>query len=188
MTQAMGRRKFLGGALLGGAAVATGTLVLMDRARAQALCARTDENIEGPFYRAGAPSRRSLWDQGGLEIAGLVQHCGRPIAGAELDVWQADPRGAYDNAGWTLRGRMRADDRGRYRLITVHPGHYLNGDRYRPAHIHVKVRAPGAPELTTQLYFENDPYNDGDPFFLPSLLLRPRRDGDLRRARFDFAL
>jgi protocatechuate 3,4-dioxygenase beta subunit len=81
---------------------------------------------------------------------------------------------------------MRTHRDGTYRIETVVPGHYLNGDNYRPAHIHVKVRARNRPELTTQLYFEGDPYNAIDPWYRPALLLRPRRSGGVLRANFDF--
>lgn len=48
---------------------------------------------------------------------------------------------------------------GLYRLNSIRPGQYLNGDQYRPAHIHAKVWVDGAVVLTTQLYFADDPYN-----------------------------
>ena len=76
----------------------------------------------------------------------------------------------------------------RWELRSIIPGRYLNGDRFRPAHVHVKLRARGHRELTTQLYFAGDPYNDGDPFIVPSLIMKHRKDGDVRRAAFDFVL
>ena len=68
------------------------------------------------------------------------------------------------------------------------PGHYLNGARYRPAHLHVKVHVAGAERLTTQLYFEGDPYNEGDAWFHPSRALHLVRRGDEALARFDFGV
>ena len=69
------------------------------------------------------------------------------------------------------------------------PGRYLNGARYRPAHIHVKVRAPGFPVLTTQLYFPGDPHDEGDPFIVESLIMPVRRvAADQQAATFDFTL
>jgi protocatechuate 3,4-dioxygenase beta subunit len=191
--QKMMRRGFLRAALIGGAAAGVGTLAIA-RSTAEGQyggqCgALTADNIEGPFYRRGAPLRGDITDHvrgRALILAGTVRSCGRPIANAELDFWQADTRGAYDHTGWTLRGRVRARRDGNYQIDTIVPGHYLNGDQYRPAHIHVKVRAPERPELTTQLYFEGDPYNAIDPWFVPTLALRSRRDGDVQRARFDF--
>lgn len=156
-------------------------------------CAVTAANIEGPFYKPGAPSRAVLAssrDPGEpLVLTGAVRSTScAPIAGAILDVWHADARGGYDNDGWGLRGTLATDAHGRWQLRTIVPGRYLNGRRYRPTHVHVKLRAPGHRPLTTQLYFEGDPYNDGDDFIVPSLIMPHRKVGDARRAAFDFVL
>jgi protocatechuate 3,4-dioxygenase beta subunit len=189
--EGIGRRSFLRTALIGGAAAGLGIAACARAEQAPQRCELTADNIEGPFYRPGAPLRGNLADQvrgRALILTGTVRSCGRIVSGADLDFWQADPRGEYDHRGWRLRGRVRADRDGTFRLVTVVPGHYLNGDAYRPAHIHVKVRAPNRTELTTQLYFEGDPYNASDPWFLPTLALRTRADGDVQHARFDFAV
>ncbi|HEY5950917.1 MAG TPA: hypothetical protein VIV40_35735 [Kofleriaceae bacterium] len=153
----------------------------------------TAANIEGPFYKAGAPHRAVLVDDRDpgerLVIAGTVlsTDC-TPLAGAELDIWHADARGGYDLDGYHFRGALVTDEHGRYELRTIVPGRYLNGDRYRPAHVHVKLRAKSHRTLTTQLYFAGDPYNDGDPFIVESLILQTKRLGDTRRAAFDFVI
>jgi protocatechuate 3,4-dioxygenase beta subunit len=158
-----------------------------------AACAATADNIEGPFYKKGAPSRAVLVtdrDPGErLALTGTVRSTAcMPLARAVLDVWHADARGAYDNEGWGLRGALVTDEAGRWRLDTIIPGRYLNGRRYRPMHIHVKVRAPGHAELTTQLYFEGDEYIEGDPFVVSSLIMPHRKVRGGRRAAFDFVL
>jgi protocatechuate 3,4-dioxygenase beta subunit len=156
-------------------------------------CTVTADNIEGPFYKPGAPSRAVLVtdrDRGErLVIAGSVRdtHC-EPLAGVVLDIWHADARGAYDNDGWGHRGTLVTDARGRWQLKTIVPGRYLNGRRLRPMHVHVKARARGHAELTTQLYFADDEYLEGDPFVVSSLVMAHRRDRDGRRAAFDFVL
>lgn len=160
---------------------------------APSACAVTAANIEGPFYKPGAPSRAVLAtprDPGEpLVLAGAVRSTScAPIAGALLDVWHADARGGYDNDGWGLRGTLTTDAHGRWQVRTIVPGRYLNGRRYRPTHVHVKLRAPGHRTLTTQLYFEGDPYNASDDFIVPSLIMAHRKDGDARRAAFDFVL
>jgi protocatechuate 3,4-dioxygenase beta subunit len=156
-------------------------------------CAMTADNIEGPFYKAGAPNRAVLApkDSDGerLVITGTVRSTACAIlANATLDIWQADARGGYDNDGWGLRGRMQTDKQGRWRVDTIVPGRYLNGKRYRPAHVHVKLRAEGHAELTTQLYFAGDPYNKGDDFIVDSLIMKHAKENGARRARFDFVL
>ncbi|MBA3392961.1 MAG: hypothetical protein H0T89_09970 [Deltaproteobacteria bacterium] len=158
-----------------------------------ALCALTAANIEGPFYKPGAPSRVVLAtarDAGErLVIGGTVRTTScEPLANAVLDIWHADARGGYDNEGWGMRGTMVTDAHGRWQLRSIVPGRYLNGRRYRPTHVHVKLRARGHRELTTQLYFADDPYNDGDDFIVPTLIMAHRKVDDVRRAAFDFVL
>jgi hypothetical protein len=160
----------------------------------------THDNIEGPYYRPGAPERAALATAGmdgiPLVLAGRVvgPDCTRGLANAELDVWQANHAGHYDNDGSTsgsamfLRGRLRTDGDGRYRITTIVPGRYLNGRQFRPAHIHVKLRAPGMRELTTQLYFPDDPFNKVDPFIHESLVMKIAKKPSEWLGSFDFAL
>jgi protocatechuate 3,4-dioxygenase beta subunit len=162
---------------------------------ALAACTRTEDNDEGPFYKAGAPERSNLIEPGmsgtPLTITGRVlsMDC-EPLAGAVLDVWQADASGQYDNQGFTLRGWLQTDKSGAYRLQTILPKHYKIGGTqgYRPAHVHVKVRALGFPSLTTQLYFPDDPYNKVDKLFRPSLIIQPEKVPGGQAASFDFKL
>ncbi|MBA3458764.1 MAG: dioxygenase [Deltaproteobacteria bacterium] len=153
----------------------------------------TARNIEGPFYKKGAPHRSVLVDPNDdgqrIRITGTLQSTKCvPIGGAMIDVWQANAAGDYDLEGFRFRGALTTDAKGRYDLRTIIPGRYLNGDRYRPAHIHIKVKAKGFAVLTTQLYFAGDPYNDGDPFIDASLVMQHTAERDIRRARFDFVL
>ncbi len=159
-------------------------------------CEETEDNIEGPFYRPGAPNRTVLGAPAGfdkLRIEGTVRGLGASCAalnGALLDVWQADGTGAYDNASaeFRFRGRMSAGASGRYAFETVLPGRYLNGPTYRPRHIHFKVSHPGFVLLTTQLYFEGDPFLADDPFMHPSLVIPLRQESDGLRGTFDIVL
>jgi protocatechuate 3,4-dioxygenase beta subunit len=165
-------------------------------------CIETHTNIEGPYYRAGAPERTSLLERGmtgvPLDIEGKVSglDCGRGLAGVELDIWHATHEGHYDYDGtmhlgserYLLRGRLKTDADGRYKISTIVPGRYLNGPQYRPSHVHVKVRAQGFKELTTQLYFPGDPYNDVDPFIHKSLIMGMEKSKDKMLGHFDFVL
>lgn len=131
-----------------------------------------------------------------LEIEGRITtiDCKTPLIDAELDVWQATHSGHYDNDGTMppntllLRGRIKTDGDGRYRLRTIVPGRYLNGKQYRPAHVHVKIRAASHPVLTTQLYFPDDPYNDIDPFIHKSLIMDVKKKDRVVLAHYDFVL
>jgi protocatechuate 3,4-dioxygenase beta subunit len=154
----------------------------------------TEDNQEGPYYKAGAPKRWAFVDKGmpgtPFELTGRVFNTkGAPLAGAEVDVWQANDSGDYDNSGFTLRGIVIADENGVYKLQTILPKHYKTGpNSYRPAHIHFKLRAPGCKELTTQLYFKGDRYNAVDTSVRPSLVLRPKDLGKGQSANYQFVL
>ena len=149
----------------------------------------TEAQTEGPYFTADSPERRSLLEPGTagtlLVVSGrvLATDC-RPVERALLDFWQADADGEYDNEGFTLRGHQFTDARGSFSLKTVVPGLYPG----RTRHVHVKVQAPGAPVLTTQLYFPGEGENDGDSLFTPSLAMAVRRSGDRQLGRFDFVL
>lgn len=169
------------------------------KSTAGGVCRPTAENIEGPYYLPGAPFReRILADHTSgreLEITGTVYEadCVTPLEGAVLDVWQTDAAGEYDfSRSFLLRGRVRTDSRGRYRIETILPGRYRAGRSYRPAHVHLLVSHPKGRTLITQIYFEGDPYNRYDPFVDPSLMVPLRkstRDGkDSFSAVFDIVL
>lgn len=119
----------------------------------------TPPQMEGPYYTPNTPERNSLLEEGmsgtRLVLVGYVldQDC-QPLPNAWLDFWQADANGEYDNSGYRLRGHQFTDSEGRYHLETILPGLYSS----RPIeHIHVKVRPEGGAEVTSQLYFPDQP-------------------------------
>ncbi|HSW05145.1 dioxygenase [Aquabacterium sp.] len=152
----------------------------------------SDAALLGPFWRANAPvleagASIACDSTAGvaLEVSGTVADAeGRPLAGAEVDVWQASPVGLYENQDpqqpeMNLRGRFRTDAEGRYRFRTVFPAGYpvptdgpcgelLRAQRrhpFRPAHLHFMVSKPGCKVLITQVFPENTEYLDSDPVF-----------------------
>ncbi len=160
-------------------------------------CAVTQDNIEGPFYKSGAPmspgaiaNLRSGVTGDLLQVVGVVYaaDCTTPLSGAVVDVWQADSDGVYDNTGFTLRARMRTEACGRYRFDTILPGNYDT----RPRHIHYKVSHPDGLGLTTQLYFAGEEFNDTDPYVRESLIKPLDRvtgqEGAVWVCRFDIVL
>jgi protocatechuate 3,4-dioxygenase beta subunit len=99
-----------------------------------------------------------------------------------VDFWQADANGVYDNAGFTLRGRVITDQTGHYSIETIEPGLYTG----RPAHIHVKVFAPDGRELlTTQLYFPGSE-DSSDVQAAPDLLVSYQGVDDQARQQVFF--
>lgn len=163
----------------------------------------TEDNIEGPFFRAEAPFRTKLYDEGEkgdiLVISGrVVARNGKPLQDALIEVWQASADGRYDNDDpakpprkdeFHLRGRLKTGKDGQYEFETIRPAAYQIGPKqYRPAHIHIKVHHEGHESLTTQLYFKGDKYNKTDPWYKPSLALDPKPDGKRFKASFKFVL
>ena len=117
-------------------------------------------------------------------VRGTVRQIdGAPIRGAVLDFWQNGPDGHYDvqdpDRGYNLRCRMVTGADGRFAFTTTKPLPYtipLDGpvakmmDRarrnvWRPAHLHVRVAAPGYEVLTTELFIDGDAHLDNDAVF-----------------------
>ena len=151
----------------------------------QAQCgAPTPGDIEGPFYKSGAPKRASLVEPGSkaekLVLSGVVRSpdC-RPLANILLDFWHADANGAYDNRGYRYRGVVTTDAQGRYQLETNLPPPYSG----RPRHIHVKLQRPGGRVFTTQLYFPGEARSEN-----PALVVRMATADGAGRASYDFVL
>jgi protocatechuate 3,4-dioxygenase beta subunit len=149
----------------------------------------TPPQTAGPFYKPSSPKRTSLLEPGmkgtKIRLQGHVRstRC-KPVAGALVDLWQADGAGVYDNAGYKLRGHQYTDDSGRYSFETVVPGLYPG----RTRHFHVRVQAPNRPMLTTQLYFPAEQQNKRDGIFSEKLLMTVRESGAEKLAAFVFVL
>ncbi len=119
---------------------------------------------QGPFYTENAPllsdNQLAKAEEEGtrIVISGRVINlgCSEFIPNTEVDIWHADAAGDYDNDGFNLRGRTHSNEQGFYMFETIWPGKYLNGNQFRPAHIHFKITPPGFNPLITQLYFEGD--------------------------------
>jgi protocatechuate 3,4-dioxygenase beta subunit len=123
---------------------------------------KTGRDAEGPFYKKGAPVRNIIETEGDpIVIEGKIltgDECTIPVSGATIDVWHCNNHGEYDMQGFKGRGQVTSDKNGGYTFTTILPPPYGS----RPRHIHFKIRAEGYPELTTQLYFEGDPYIKND--------------------------
>ena len=149
----------------------------------------TPAQTEGPYFTSNSPMRSTLVEAGMagtlLTLSGrvLTMSC-QPIAQAKLDFWQADNAGAYDNAGYRLRGHQFTDQSGRFTLQTIVPGLYPG----RTRHIHVKVQAPNGPVLTTQLYFPGEARNASDGIYSAELLMAIEDVSGGKTGAFDFVL
>jgi protocatechuate 3,4-dioxygenase beta subunit len=137
----------------------------------------TPSQTEGPFYPVQFPtdSDADLLRNGNARYAkgqpawvdGTVTDLdGRPLAGAQVEIWQCDQDGHYHHPGDGGRadphfqgfGRMTVGADGRWRFRTIRPVAYSG----RTPHIHMKVRLGPRELLTTQLYVQGDPHNERD--------------------------
>ncbi|MBV8218196.1 MAG: hypothetical protein JO325_07020 [Solirubrobacterales bacterium] len=178
---------------------ALGLSMLVDALAHELPPGATESTVIGPFYVPGSPQRdygESMVQEAGAGepawVYGRVLDIdGNPIAGAELDVWQngADmlyavqrPEAEEDH----LRGRYLTRDDGTYAFVAVRPVPYpiphdgpvgrmleaVGRHPWRPAHIHIIVRAPGYKTVTTHVFDATSEYLDSDTVFAvkPSLL------------------
>ena len=179
----------------------------------------TESNVEGPFYVPDAqllerpyvlPQREAEPGEH-LVFSGTVRSTdGSALAGALVDVWQASAAGEYSNfhpavPEGNLRGRLTTDAHGRFEFETIVPPSYgipdagataqlleaLGRHLIRPGHIHFKVSHPACRALTTQIYFEGDPFIDSDVVgaVKDSLVIALVRNGEAEtRCSYDFVL
>jgi catechol 1,2-dioxygenase len=179
----------------------------------------TKGTIEGPYYLpdqvklASACELPRRADEKGtpLVFEGQVRDLdGTPLGGAEVDIWHADADGYYSGFAphlpdGNLRGVVVTDEQGRFHISTVQPAPYqiptdgptgklieaAGWHPWRPAHLHVMVRADGHRTVTTQLYFAGGEWLDSDvaEATKPELMLDPADDGTgTRRSTYDFEL
>jgi hydroxyquinol 1,2-dioxygenase len=152
----------------------------------------TTANLLGPFWRAGSPRMdngasivRSPTAGDPLSVTAIVRDLdGKPVAGADVDVWHASAEGLYENqdarqADMNLRGTFTTDAEGRISFRTIKPSGYpipVNGvagdllraqgrHNMRPAHIHFLIHKPGYKTQFSQVYASDDPNLETDAQF-----------------------
>ncbi len=154
---------------------------------------RTPSEEIGPMYPVEKPEDRGAdltrSPKDGATVSGQVIHLrgqvkdltGAPVAGAEVEVWHADPHGRYPHpcdlnpaeldprfTGWGVQ--VTGAD-GRFAFRTTMPGPYPTSTPgwWRPPHVHFQVTT-AHDRLVTQMYFPGETLNDQD-----ELLTRHRR-------------
>ncbi|OAH14552.1 dioxygenase family protein [Streptomyces jeddahensis] len=159
----------------------------------------TESTVLGPFFVQHSPR---------IELGGDIAHGasgepswvsgavtdtdGNPVAGARIEVWEADDAGMYDvqydDGALAGRAHMFTDAEGRYRFWGLTPTPYPIPDDgpvgrllahagrspMRAPHLHFRVTAPGFHTLTTHIFVSGDPYLDTDSVFgVKHSLIRP---------------
>jgi hydroxyquinol 1,2-dioxygenase len=167
----------------------------------------TQATVLGPFFVPGSPRYENGDDLANgapgsrcLVRGRIVATSGGAVAGARVDVWQADEEGLYDVQYPDLpegrgRGHMFSESDGRFWFWTVRPTAYpiptdgpvgdllrvAGRQAMRPAHIHFRIEADGYETLTTHVFADDDPYLHTDAVFgVNSSLIAPFlvHDGD----------
>jgi protocatechuate 3,4-dioxygenase beta subunit len=150
---------------------------------------QTPREIDGPYFRLGAPVRSDLLEPGDkpeLILTGRVlNELGKPIAGAAVNLWMSDHEGNYDMVGYRYHGIQFTDAEGRYEFTSIIPSCY---EPRQAKHLHVKVQGVSSP-VTTQLYVEGEPGNEDDHYYAPELLIRCTMDANgTKHGSFDFVI
>ncbi len=151
---------------------------------AQAQREPTTQTSIGIFYQPSAPETADLWREGDqgtrLHLQGRVlNHAGRPLADALVELWHADANGSVDESRYRATRRTGAD--GRFGIKTVLPGH-IEMARYNavfaPRHIHIAVSHPAHPRLISLIFFRGDGRLAGTPYPELAIPLEKARTND----------
>jgi protocatechuate 3,4-dioxygenase beta subunit len=152
----------------------------------------TTANLLGPFWRMNSPRTES----GGSIVRSptpgpaifvdcwLKDQKGKPVEGAEVDIWHSSPEGFYEQqdpkqAAMNLRGKFITDKEGHFSFRSVKPAGYpipIEGPvgdllriagrhNFRPAHLHFLIFKQGFKTLISQIYSPDDPKLETDVQF-----------------------
>jgi hydroxyquinol 1,2-dioxygenase len=152
----------------------------------------TTANLLGPFWRLDSPRT----ENGGSIVrsptpgvpifvdAWIKDTAGKPVAGAEVDVWHSSTEGYYENqdpaqADMNLRGKFTSDAEGHISFRSIKPSGYpipVDGPvgdllraqgraNMRPAHLHFLIHKPGFKTHISQVYSDDDQNLETDSQF-----------------------
>lgn len=169
-----------------------GVSMLVDAINNRKQAGATENTVLGPFHVADAPvyemGTNICLDKKGdpLFVHGrVVDIDGKPVEGARMDIWQANPEGFYDvqqkgiQPDHNLRGVFVTGADGQFNFRTVRTLHYPIPDDgtvgdlikgtgrhpIRPAHLHFIISATGFKPVTTHLFDSTCPWLYSDAVF-----------------------
>lgn len=151
----------------------------------------TEATVFGPFFVQDAPEIPNGGDIAGgaagqpCWVEGTVTDTGgRPVAGARIEVWEADEDGFYDvqytDQRVAGRAHLFADENGKYAFWGLTPTPYpiphdgpvgkmleaTHRSPVRASHLHFMVTAEGLRTLVTHIFVQGDPQIEiGDSVF-----------------------
>jgi hydroxyquinol 1,2-dioxygenase len=150
----------------------------------------TEATVFGPFFVEDAPridhggdiaggaAGQPCWVEGTVRDAG-----GQPVAGARIEVWEADEDGYYDvqygDGRTAARGHLFSGGDGGFRFWAVTPTPYpiphdgpvgamlaaTGRSPMRASHLHFMVTAPGRRRLVTHIFVRGDELLASDSVF-----------------------
>ncbi len=150
----------------------------------------TEATVFGPFFAHGSPEVGSGGDIAfgapgePCWVEGTVRDTdGRPVAGARIEVWEADDDGFYDvqygDDRTAARGHLFSGEGGSYRFWAITPTPYpiphdgpvgkmleaTGRSPMRAAHLHFMVQAQGCRTLVTHIFVRGDEVLASDAVF-----------------------
>ncbi|GAA1653173.1 dioxygenase [Actinoplanes couchii] len=150
----------------------------------------TEATVFGPFFVDGSPAippggdiaggapGRPCWVEGTV-----TDTAGQPVAGARIEVWEADDDGRYDvqydDGRTAARGHLHTGADGGYRFWAIEPTPYPIPDDgpvgellaatgrspMRASHLHFMVTAEGHRTLVTHIFVRGDELLAADSVF-----------------------
>ena len=177
----------------------------------------TESTVLGPFYlpgsevlQMGADISKEADGESAFISGKVTDVIGNPIAGAQIEVWQANQDGFYDTQQpdiqppMNLRGTFVTSDDGNYSFKTVKPVPYpipddgpvgkmlkkMGRHPYRPAHVHFMIQADGYEKLITHIFCKDSDYLDSDTVFgvKEELIVEFKEIDGVKKATYDFKL
>jgi len=150
----------------------------------------TEATVFGPFFVEGSPEVALGGDiSGGAAgepcwVEGTVSDTkGKPLAGARIEVWEADQDGLYDvqydDERTAARAHLFTDDHGAYRFWAITPTPYpiphdgpvgqmlaaVGRSPMRASHLHFMVSHEGCRTLVTHIFVRGDKLLTSDAVF-----------------------
>lgn len=171
--------------------ITTGFVSKSDGIPDKGSCTTTPEQDLGPFYPHvktgdGDLDLTTIQGKNGVASGEIILVRGRivdnncnPVAGALVEIWQANTHGRYSHEGDSENknpldpffegwGEMLTNANGEYGFKTIKPASYAisantdNPENWRTPHIHFRVSCRGYHEIVSQMYFPGEKLNETD--------------------------
>jgi catechol 1,2-dioxygenase len=145
---------------------------------------RPDAPLTNTLAPPDLPGRR-------LTISGTVYaaDCVTPLPDVLIEVWQPDVNGKYDQTRpYTLRGKLKTDEHGRYRFSTIKPGYTHTNQISLPPFIHYRLSYQAELVLSTHVFFAGDYFLDEYWSAFPDLVIPLTKNGSTLQGTFDLAV